>query len=75
MMPILSLSQNLKLQWLNSAIAESAQTNLEEVVRAEIKARMREHQKLKQSSETSLSRLSASIELHEMKLLPDWRGR
>ena len=38
----LSLSQNLKLQWLNFAIAvESAQTNLEEVVRAEIKARMR----------------------------------
>ena len=53
-------SQTAMVEFRNSV--ESAQTNLEEVVRAEIKARMREHQKLKQSSETSLSRLSANIE-------------
>ncbi len=41
---------------------EHAQSNLEEVVRAEIKARMREQQKIKMSSETSLSRLSANLE-------------
>ena len=53
-------SQAAMVEFRNTV--ESAQTNLEEVVRAEIKARMREHQKLKQSSETSLARLSANIE-------------
>ena len=41
---------------------EHNQSNLEEVVRAEIKARMREQQKMKLSSDTAISRLSANIE-------------
>ena len=41
---------------------EHNQSNLEEVVRAEIKARMREQQKMKLGSDTAISRLSANIE-------------
>ena len=42
---------------------EEAQTTLEEVVRAEIKARMRSFEKLKSAQETGISKMSSNIEL------------
>ena len=42
---------------------EEAQTTLEEVVRAEIKARMRSHEKLKSTQETGVSKLGSNIEM------------
>ena len=42
---------------------EEAQTTLEEVVRAEIKARMRSHEKLKSTQETGINKLGSSIEM------------